>query len=179
MNTSVDVKALMQQPLTADELVKWPLMHGTLCNGDELAKGVGTLKSLMDAQKAVLPDGYRKELLMEVVRCKQFKDYYSRNYQIPAAELFKHVEDEARSWKLSMQQYFMRTGIWPLHEEILVPRLVEPELLLGHWDGQYWTEWRKSSSPDGQVRLEAWIQTAAMRGRNARNDDIDFRNCTD
>ena len=36
MNHVIDARAVVQRPVAAEELRKWPLMHGTLCTGAEL-----------------------------------------------------------------------------------------------------------------------------------------------
>ena len=100
------------------------------------------------------------EIVKLIIRSQEFADYWSRNYRLTKEELFKRIENEANAFRFSLHEYFARSGIWPLHEEVLVPKAVRPEHLLGHWDGQRWTEWTKASTPEVQSRLEVWIEAA-------------------
>ena len=98
-----------------------------------------------------------KKLANEVFRLEQYKNYLSNNYQLAVGELFCRLEVAGKS--MSLKKYFSRTNLWK--EEIFVPEKVVPAYLLGHWDGQRWTAWKRPESRETQVRLEAWLDAAA------------------
>ena len=234
---------LISQLLTADELVRWPLMHGTLAYGDELngikangliagratnsynydeavgrnacvflapatfrlQYGFGRSSILIDplilARKGLRcsdrdvgevfdalriitknPKNYvgdarepssleefvvevktkcgvkdPEETALAVFRSERFKQYVSRNYEFTVDELFRQIERGAGT--MTLRKYFSRTSLWK--EEILVPKAVEPDYLLGHWDGRDWTEWKRPVSQETQARVEAWLEAAA------------------
>jgi len=254
MNIAIDVRSILQQPVVAEELRKWPLMHGTLCPREELehmkiegliagkaapnsfdydrelgrtnsvflapasfrmnygfgvgsvfvdaallsnrrdlrfsdldvgsaveclkivcehgeqnycgdARDVTRLAELVRQQKVVSPTLHCRDLVLEIVHTDSFTRYYDECYKVTEAVFFKSIEEEAKSRRANLYQYFARTGLWSLHEEILAPVFVEPQYLLGDWDGRCWTEWRKASTPDVQYRLQAWLEAATTRSK--------------
>jgi hypothetical protein len=124
------------------------------------ARETDTLLHLLEQEKSTLPDFCPEDVVKQVIRSQKFKDYCSKNYDLTETEFFKSVEAQAKSFSLSLERYFVRGGTWRLQEEILVPRTIEPEFLLGYWDGRCWVEWRKATDPHARDRVEVWLQAA-------------------
>jgi len=246
MSVEFDIGAVMRGPVVADELRKWPLMHGTLQTGRELedirqggliatkpklnplpfgeelglanfvflapasfrlnygyslgailvdpavlqrqdlrfsdrdlgdvidfltilseghgycgrAKETDTLAHLLEREKMTSPESLPDEWIREVLRSREFAGYCSRNYHLTEADFFERIEAEACSFPISLREYFARS-VWFLREEILVPRVVESEFLLGYWNVHCWREWRKARTRETQIRLEEWLKVAA------------------
>lgn len=244
----VDTHVLMRQPVAAQELKKWPLMHGTRCTGQELqqirqagliagransnsndydyelgrtgfvflalasflgnygfgcavlvdsavlggtdlrfsdqdvrvavdclkilvedgrdnycgaAKDVESLQNIVEAQGSRASDVTDEQLLMKIIRSPEFRMYYRRHYELSEVDFWRSVET-AHAGR-SLYEFFGRCNDPLLQEEILVSKQVDPELLLGYWDGSCWTEWRKASTHYVQQRLQAWIDAAVSR----------------
>jgi hypothetical protein len=245
MNSVSDTHVLMRQPLVAEELRKWPLMHGTDRTGQELeqirreglvagsasnsqdydrelgrtdfvfltlasflvnygwcailvdsavlerkdlgfsdqdvrvaidclkiliedgrdvycgeAKNVDGLYRIVEAQRGATSDANGEQLFAKVICSPEFKTHYHQHYELSEVDFWQHVQ-KAYKGRL-LYDFFCRSNDPWLQEEISVPK-VEPELLLGYWDGSHWVEWRKASTPDVQHRLQAWIDTATSR----------------
>lgn len=99
----------------------------------------------------------------QIVASPSFRAYYAEHYSISPDSLFRAIADTSAREGYSLTRYFERTGIWELTEEVLVPRNIEPDYLLGHWDGAVWNEWAQSKSADTRDRLGRWLEACARR----------------
>ena len=77
----------------------------------------------------------------------------SEHYPISLNGLFHVIQATAERCQYSLFDYFDRTGTWPLSEEVLIHGNVEPDYLLGHWDGGAWTEWAPPETEESRDRL--------------------------
>lgn len=69
-----------------------------------------------------------------------FKMYVDR-YYLSENEFFAAIGQKLRELNYTLKMYLGRDQYWPLSEEILIPEGVDPEYLLGYWDGEQYNEW--------------------------------------
>jgi hypothetical protein len=98
-----------------------------------------------------------EEMTMPIVCSQAFRTYYDQFYRLDDDSFFKTIQTAAEAEAYTLIDYFNRTGLWPLEEEILVPDRVEPEYLLGYWNGGNWTRWASATSSETQQRTQRFI----------------------
>ena len=109
-----------------------------------------SLKEVIATQHANKHGRSTEEMAMPIVCSTAFKAYYRQFYQLDEESFFRSIEMTAKAEEYTLAEYFNRTRIWPLEEEILIPGKVEPQYLLGYWDGANWTDWACARTSETQ-----------------------------
>jgi hypothetical protein len=108
-------------------------------------------------------EGAEWDTAVRIAGSARFKQYYAEHYCVPVERLYQLIEQSAGQRHCSLFEYFNRTNMWPLTEEFLIPHQIEPDYLLGYWDGGAWQPWASPKSPGTDQRLQKWIDALTRR----------------
>jgi hypothetical protein len=90
--------------------------------------------------------------LVRVLQTEQFGKHYQEHYPQKPAQLYERIENSAHGRTLF--DYFNRTSPRGLSEEIMIPRVIEAQCLLGYWNNGKFTQWHQAATQAAQERLE-------------------------
>ncbi len=137
----------------------------TLDDGEYCGRGVKEQKLLLDLierQREAL-GGTDDKAALALIGSDVFNEYYKRFYSLTDTFFFETIEAHARSGKYSLFNYFNRTGMWPLNEEISIRGRLAPEYILGYWDGS-WQQWTVATESETTERVSNWLDLRRSLG---------------
>ena len=146
-----------------------PLFHSWISEPDQLR---GLIEAVMKEVEATELSGDEDEHLLHAIiedrTIKRFlpSEAFSRfwsDYEPALDDFFTIIADECVKRNMNLRGYAVRDHVWELSEEIMIPEQVEPQYLLGYWNGGNWEAWSKPrntelSSSAGSVYFRTTIR---------------------
>jgi hypothetical protein len=135
----------------------------SICRIDELIAIISSVAEKIGLQGP--PFENSDQVFNELLRSPEFCLYLS-SYALSKDEFYNIFEEKCRLNSCTLKEFFKRipySNMWLINEDICVPNVINPEYILGSWDGKKFTDYKRNLHSSTQKMFEKFIIALKQR----------------